>query len=129
MDLNQITVPCTSLSRSIEFYQSLGLQLIVHSSPDYARFICSAGNSTFSLHRTDTPNAGINSAWIYFEVSDVDKAIAELEAKGVVIEEKPEDKSWLWREARVRDPDGHIIIVYRAGEMRKDPPWRLKESK
>ena len=129
MNLNQITVPVTSLSASIAFYESLGLKLIVRSDPEYARFICSAGDSTFSLHRVDVSTSGENGVWVYFEVEDVDKTVAELEAKGVKIEEMPEDKPWLWREARIKDPDGNVVIVYRAAEMRKDPPWRLEESK
>lgn len=129
MNLNQITVPVTSLATSISFYQSLGLTLIVRSDPYYARFICSAGDSTFSLHQVDNPTTGKNGIWVYFEVEDVDKTVAELDAKGVKIEAMPEDKRWLWREARIKDPDGNVIIVYRAAKMRKDPPWRLEESK
>jgi catechol 2,3-dioxygenase-like lactoylglutathione lyase family enzyme len=129
MNLNQITVPVTSLSASITFYESLGLKLIVRSDPEYARFICSAGDSTFSLHRVNVSTSGENGVWIYFEVEDVDKTVTDLEAKGVKIEEIPEDKRWLWREARIKDPDGNVVIVYRAAEMRKDPPWRLEESK
>jgi hypothetical protein len=33
---------------------------------------------------------------------------------------------WLWREARLRDPDGHRVCLYRAGQNRKNPPWRLR---
>ncbi|EPE28622.1 Glyoxalase/Bleomycin resistance protein/Dihydroxybiphenyl dioxygenase [Glarea lozoyensis ATCC 20868] len=124
MNLNQITLPSTSIPTSIIFYRTLGLQLIVHTSDDYARFI--AGTSTFSLHRVD---AVTNGAWVYFEVADVDKTVAELEAKGITITERPEDKSWLWREARVSDPDGNVVIIYHAGEMRENPPWRLEDGK
>lgn len=125
MNLNQVTIPSTSIPISITFYLTLGLQLIVHTSDDYARFI--AGSSTFSLHRVDGPVS--NGAWVYFEVEDVDKAIAGLENKGIEIAERPEDKSWLWREARVKDPDGNVVIIYHAGEMRENPPWRLEDSK
>ena len=123
MNLNQVTLPCTSIPNSIAFYRTLGLQLIVHTSDDYARFI--AGTSTFSLHRTmEVPQ---NGSWVYFEVEDVDKTVTDLESKGVTITERPEDKKWLWREARTQDPDGNIIIIYHAGEMRENPPWRYKE--
>jgi catechol 2,3-dioxygenase-like lactoylglutathione lyase family enzyme len=40
MDLNQITVPVTDVERSIDFYEKLGLKLIVKALPDYARFEC-----------------------------------------------------------------------------------------
>ena len=50
MNLNQITVPSLDLSKSIPFYEKLGLTLIVKSMPHYARFVCPDGNATFSLH-------------------------------------------------------------------------------
>jgi hydroxymethylpyrimidine/phosphomethylpyrimidine kinase len=31
----------------------------------------------------------------------------------------------MWREARLRDPDGNIIFLYHAGEARRFPPWRI----
>lgn len=58
MNLNQITVPALDLNRSISFYQALGLKLIVKALPDYARFECPDGSSTFSLHRVDNLPAG-----------------------------------------------------------------------
>ena len=50
MNLNQITIPSINLSKSILFYEKLGLKLIVKSLPNYARFECMEGNSTFSIH-------------------------------------------------------------------------------
>ncbi|MEO1522796.1 MAG: hypothetical protein AAFU78_18740 [Cyanobacteria bacterium J06633_2] len=38
---------------------------------------------------------------------------------------EPTDQPWLWREAHLRDPDGNRLILYHAGEYRKNPPWRL----
>ena len=51
MNLNQITVPSLDLTKSIPFYKELGLNLIVKALPNYARFECPDGNSTFSLHQ------------------------------------------------------------------------------
>ncbi len=53
MDLNQITVPVADVEESIDFYEKLGLKLIVKALPDYARFECPEGDATFSLHRAD----------------------------------------------------------------------------
>jgi hypothetical protein len=47
------------------------------------------------------------------------------ESKGIVLEEMPNDKPWLWREARLKDPDNNQLIIYYAGDKRKDPPWRI----
>lgn len=50
MNLNQITIPSLDLEQSIPFYETLGLQLIVKALPHYARFECSNGDATFSIH-------------------------------------------------------------------------------
>jgi catechol 2,3-dioxygenase-like lactoylglutathione lyase family enzyme len=115
----------SNVSQSIEFYRTLGLRLIVHTHDDYARFECPNGDATFSIHRVDTAPSSGSGIWIYFEVENVDETIKSLVEKGVQVEEMPEDKSWLWREARIKDPDSNQIIVYTAGKNRKQPPWRL----
>jgi len=43
----------------------------------------------------------------------------------MVFEELPNDKKWLWREARLRDTDNNQIILFFAGKNRKNPPWRI----
>jgi hypothetical protein len=45
--------------------------------------------------------------------------------ESIVLEEMPNDKPWLWREARLKDPDNNQLIIYYAGDKRKDPPWRI----
>ena len=45
--------------------------------------------------------------------------------KGIVFEELPDDKPWLWREARLKDPDNNQLIIYFAGKKRTDPPWKI----
>ncbi|MBE7180771.1 MAG: VOC family protein [Terriglobus roseus] len=125
MNLNQITVPVKDINASIDFYQKLGLRLIVHTNDHYARFECTNGDSasTFSIHKVDTLPAG-NGIWVYFEVPDVDAAVEEMSAKGLQFAEPAEDKKWLWRETRLKDLDGNQIIVYHAGTNRRHPPWR-----
>ena len=46
MRLNQLTLPSIDMARSSEFYQKLGLVLIVDSIPRYARFECPDGGTT-----------------------------------------------------------------------------------
>lgn len=122
MNLNQVTVSVKNVAESILFYQKLGLNLIVKSLPDYARFECTNGDATFSLHRNDEVN---NGTWIYFEVDHVDDKINQLLENDFIINELPEGKPWLWREARLKDLDNNIIIIYTAGSNRKSPPWRI----
>jgi catechol 2,3-dioxygenase-like lactoylglutathione lyase family enzyme len=126
MNLNQVTLPSLDLNIAVGFYRKLGLELIVDALPRYARFAC-PGGSTFSLHLTDRLPEG-DSAWIYFECNNLDKRVEALLAKGILIDELPEDKSWLWREARLRDPDNNRLVLYYAGENRLNPPWRIGQQ-
>src|ERR1044072_5465062 len=114
MNLNQIIIPVKDVERSIEFYEKLGLRLIVKALPHYARFECIEGDSTFSLHQVDIP-ANNTGTWIYFEVTELDNYVSDLINKGFVFEELPNDKPWLWREARLKDPDNNLLILYFAG--------------
>lgn len=127
MNLNQVTVPAVDVAASVAFYQALGLRLIVDSVPRYARFECPEGGSTFSVHRVEQApvTAGLT---IYFECRDLDQNVTRLRQAGIVFDSGPEDQSWLWREARLRDPSGNEICLYVAGENRRYPPWRIKTS-
>lgn len=124
LNLNQVTLAVTDVERSIRFYEQLGLKLIVKSLPHYARFECPEGDATFSLHLAEKSTAE-NSVWIYFEVQELDAFVHSLAAQHILIEEMPNDKPWLWREARLKDPDQHLIILYHAGNNRKNPPWKI----
>ena len=127
MNLNQVTVPCLDLERSVEFYRKLGLELIVLDPPKYARFVCPVGNTTFSLHaaeQVDTASAPV----VYFELDDLDEKVKALKAAGLRFETDPRDQEWLWREAYLRDPAGNLVCLYHAGTNRLDPPWRLAKT-
>lgn len=124
MNLNQITIPSRDLAKSVPFYELLGLKLIVDSVPRYARFECPQGDATFSIHRVDDISVG-NGIAVYFECEDLDKTVRDLVEKGIAFDLMPTDQTWLWREARLRDPDGNLLILYFAGVNRKSPPWRI----
>ena len=127
MNLNQVTVPSVNVEAATAFYMKLGLILIVDARPDYVRFECPAGDATFSVHRLDVLPSG-EGAYVYFELEDLDEKVADLVKSGIEFEEMPQDRSWLWREARLLDPDGNRIILYHAGDNRKNPPWRVPTS-
>jgi catechol 2,3-dioxygenase-like lactoylglutathione lyase family enzyme len=126
MRLNQVTVPALDVERSIAFYKALGLRLIVQS-PHYARFELPDGESTFSIHLASDPGRAAEGSGIYFECDDLDARVAALKAKGIVFDSDPTDQSWLWREAWLTDPAGVKLCLYKAGEARRYPPWRLKD--
>jgi len=124
MNLNQITVPSLDLTKSIPFYETLGLKLIVKSLPHYARFECPDGDSTFSLHQTEELPKG-EGVYVYFECKNLDEQVEILKQKGIQFDLEPTDQKWLWREARLKDLDGNQLILFHGGENRLNPPWRI----
>ena len=122
--LNQVTVTGTDYARSVDFYRRLGLAQIV-DSPDtgYARFE-TEGGVTFSV-QIDPDEKIIATSAIYFECDDLDQRVEQLARSGITFEHGPRNQPWMWREARLRDPDGNIIFFYKAGESRRFPPWRI----
>lgn len=125
MNLNQVTVEVSDIPRSRDFYQRLGLELIV-SADHYARFLCptaSGQGATLSIHLSDAVRP--NGAGVYFECDDLDARVERLKAAGIVFDGDPVDQTWLWREAWLSDPDGNRLCLYFAGANRTDPPWRV----
>ena len=123
MNLNQVTVASTDVACAIEFYTKLGLKLIVNSPPKYARFECPEGQSSFSVHNVEqfVPSQTV----VYFECAHLDETVARLQQVGLSFTSLPRDESWLWREARLQDPDGNTICLFYAGPNRLNPPWRV----
>lgn len=123
MNLNQVTVAVTDVPRAIAFYRQLGLQPIVESLPEYARFCCPDGSATFSVSRVERVQP--SQSLVYFECDELDATVQRLQALGVQFSMLPTDQPWLWREAYLSDPDGNPLCLYFAGSNRLDPPWRL----
>jgi catechol 2,3-dioxygenase-like lactoylglutathione lyase family enzyme len=124
MRLNHVTLIVTDFERSTAFYRALGLVPIVHEPPRYARFCCPESDETLSVEVTGEPPVPAR-AQLYFECPDLDRTVAQLKTKGLVFEQDPTDMSYLWREARLRDPDGHDIRLYFAADNRLNPPWKV----
>jgi hydroxymethylpyrimidine/phosphomethylpyrimidine kinase len=120
--LNQVTLPCSDFEATRDFYLTLGLTLIVENAPDYARFEA-PGGATLSISRSDEAASG---ATVYFECDDIDQEVQRLSQEGLGFEHGPMNQPWLWREARLLDPSGNVVCLYRAGEARRYPPWRVK---
>jgi hydroxymethylpyrimidine/phosphomethylpyrimidine kinase len=122
--LNQVTVTGTNYERSVDFYRRIGLEQIV-GSPEtgYARFE-TAGGVTFSV-QIDPEEKIIATTAVYLECDDLDQRVEKLARSGIAFEHGPRNQPWMWREARLRDPDGNIIFFYKAGEHRRFPPWRV----
>jgi len=124
--LNQVTVTGTNYERSVDFYRRIGLKQIVGSEENgYARFE-TAGGVTLSV-QIDPEEKIIATTALYLECDDLDERVEKLARSGIAFEHGPRNQPWLWREARLRDPDGNIIFFYKAGESRRFPPWRMED--
>ena len=123
MNLNQVTVPSLNVAASVDFYRSLGLELIV-SSPHYARFQCPNGESSFSVHLVHELQQQSQTV-VYFEVEALDERVKLHQREGLIFTQAPQDERWLWREARIADPSGNVICLYWAETNRLNPPRRI----
>ncbi|MGD9630443.1 MAG: VOC family protein [Pyrinomonadaceae bacterium] len=125
MNLNQVTIYSKKTVETAEFFTKLGLVLIVDSLPRYARLECPDGESTLSIQH-DGSAVVSNNIVLYFECADLDGEVERLKSIGVMFDEDPADRDWLWRQAYLKDPNGNKICLFHAGENRKNPPWRVK---
>lgn len=120
--LNHVTLGCRAYAASVNFYKALGLSLIVDSpSNGYARFVAPNGVTLSIYQRDDIATSSI----IYFESKRLDAWVTELVSQGYAFEQLAQDESWGWREARLLDPSGNIVCLYKAGENRRYPAWQL----
>lgn len=127
LKLNHVTLIVSHFERSLAFYRELGFELIVLEEPRYARFICPGADDTLSIEFTGEASAPPR-AQLFFECKALDETVDALVAKGFTFTQLPTDMDYLWREARLADPDGHDLRLYWAGENRLNPPWRLNPS-
>jgi len=122
VQLNQVTLAVSDLDRSVDFYRRLGLERIV-ADEGYARFAFPDGDSTLSLEQAETVPPSATT--VFFESENLDEVVAALEAAGIEFDHAVVDQPWLWREARLRDPDGNLLCLFHAGRNRLKPPSRL----
>lgn len=125
MNLDQVTIHCSKTVETVEFFQKLGLRIIVDSLPRYARLECPDGDSTLSINIADDAAAS-NQIVLYFECDDLDGDVERLKSLGLEFTQEPTDEPWLWRQAYLKDPNGNKICLFHAGENRKNPPWRVR---
>lgn len=127
MRLNHVTIPSRDVARAAAFYRGLGLTQIVAALPRYARFTLPDGESTLSLHHAEAL-AGDTHVELGLEcdsAAELDALVERLRGAGYVFEHGPVEQSWQWREARLRDPDGNMLLLFHGGAIRRDPPWKL----
>jgi catechol 2,3-dioxygenase-like lactoylglutathione lyase family enzyme len=125
MNLNQVTIFSEKPVETVEFFRTLGLNLIVDSLPRYARLECPDGESTLSVQIAENV-VSTNNIVLYFECENLNETVVALKSKGLSFDEDPTDREWLWRQAYLKDPNGNKICLFYAGDNRKNPPWRVK---
>jgi catechol 2,3-dioxygenase-like lactoylglutathione lyase family enzyme len=122
VEFNHAMIYTRQLARAVEFYSdALGFEVIDGHPGAYARLKSSAGMTTIALHVVDSGQAmdpKAEGVRLYFEVEGLDSFCKALEKKGVKFDQTPTDMPWGWRHAYLRDPDGHEISLYWAGEAR-----------
>lgn len=108
-----------SLDRALQFYvDGLGFRL-VDELEGYGRLRAARGDSTIALHLTESrARPSSSTIRLYFEVADIERYCARLEAKGIRFTAPVERKSWGWKHAYLTDPDGHELSIYSAGAAR-----------
>ncbi|MGJ8561147.1 MAG: VOC family protein [Litorimonas sp.] len=126
--LNQVTLGAINMAASVLFYRRLGLTLIVDSAPRYVRFEFPAPPSggepaTLSLHSVeDEWTAPTDWPLIYFEVDDLGAFLTATDLKPL---SPPSLKPYDWEEADILDPSSNRIRLFKAGQARRFPDWRV----
>ena len=129
MFLSHITLLVSDIPRSKAFYQALGLELIVDAA-HYCRFRANLdGQGSQTLSISLSPGPIVASCHVGFEFASpeaLDAYADLLQSRGFALAEHPQDRSWLWRDVILHDPDGHEILLLYAGDNKLNPPWRVE---
>jgi catechol 2,3-dioxygenase-like lactoylglutathione lyase family enzyme len=104
--------------RSVAFYRDVvGLHIYREWATGTVFFL---GGGLLELSRSGGPVIE-DKLSLWLQVRDVDAEFARLAAAGVTVVEAPVLEPWGLREARVRDPDGLLLILV---EVLPDHPMR-----
>ena len=104
--------------RSVAFYRDVvGLAIFREWATGTVFFL---GSGFLELSRSAGPVTD-DKLSLWLQVRDVDAEFARLTTEGVETVEAPVDEPWGLREARVRDPDGLMLVLI---EVLPDHPLR-----
>ncbi|HZY47848.1 MAG TPA: VOC family protein [Candidatus Bathyarchaeia archaeon] len=119
--LDLITLIVKNTRRSKEFYvKKLGFKL----KTDAGEFVSVLTPNRFPIglhtpHKGHKHKVAPDSFQLEFDVDDVDLWYERLKKRGVRFTQKPRDMPWKEREAELRDPDGHILVISSSRVMDK----------
>jgi predicted enzyme related to lactoylglutathione lyase len=93
---------------SVAFYRDVvGLHIFREWATGTVFFL---GGGLLELSRSAGPVPD-DKLSLWLQVRDVDAEFARLQAAGVDVVEPPVDQPWGLREARIRDPDGLMLVL------------------
>ena len=124
MTFNHAMIYSRDVARALTFYKDrLGLTLLEefnhHGMTVYARLQSPGSDTTIALHLLDRGQTlQTGGVRLYFEIEDLEGAVARLESEGVHFTKPPALMPWGWKHAYLDDPDGHEVSLYWAGEKR-----------
>ena len=108
--------------RSFAFYAgTLGLHVFREFAGGAVFFL---GGGYLELSGRGGPPASGDKISLWLQVRDIDAEWNRLVGAGVEQVEAPVDKAWGLREARIRDPDGVLLVLVQIPEghpLRRDP--------
>ncbi len=109
--IDAITLAVTDMSRSTEFYRSLGFEPS-YGGPDADFTSFAVGDQHLNLILTDASGA---AGWgrVIIHVDDVDAMHERAVAAGHTPEAPPRDAEWGERYFHLDDPDGHQLSFAR----------------
>jgi lactoylglutathione lyase len=127
MRLTDVRLLVEDVGQSVRFFQEkMGLKKVLEVEEGvYAEF--EAGDARLTMYRRDLMQSVLGgddgavgrpgSVVLVFRVQDVDAEFGRLTADGVPALTQPHDQAaWGLRVAHLRDPDGHVIELYRSLE-------------
>ena len=112
--IGQIAVNAHDIDRATAFYRDkLGMKLLFAAPPKMSFFDC--GGIRLMLSLPDKPEFDHASSIIYFNVDDIQKAVAALKQRGVPFEEEPHAVAdmgtyVLWM-AAFRDSENNMLAM------------------
>ncbi len=122
LEFNHAMIYSTKLTEALGFYcDILGFELIERFATAYARLKSPGGSTSIALHAVEAGqeiHPETEGMRLYFEVKELDDFCTALRQRGVHFTQMPKDMPWGWRHAYLRDPDGHEISLYWAGDAR-----------
>jgi catechol 2,3-dioxygenase-like lactoylglutathione lyase family enzyme len=115
---DHLRIPVTDLARSRRWYvDTLGLAVEFQVPDRRTVALQDSYDFTIFLQQVAGPVTP-NGCALWFQVPDVDAAVAEWEQRGVVFAHEPRKSYWGYG-AELKDPDGYLIRLWDERSMKE----------